>query len=72
MLKGDIIIIIKAVIKIMDRGLFCRPDTKTIYHIIHIIAALTTGAVSQTKIVNMKIPAIIKIVLKKTGKNLKI
>ena len=46
---------INAVNNIMDNGLFCLPQTKTKYHIIPIIEARITGAVSQTIMVNMTI-----------------
>ncbi|MDR1988493.1 MAG: hypothetical protein LBQ24_07415 [Candidatus Peribacteria bacterium] len=48
--------------------MLCLQETTAKYHIIHIIAALTTGAPNQTKIVNNKIMVDIKINLIKGGK----
>ena len=54
---------INPVNNIMDNGLPCLPQTRTKYHIIPIIEARITGAVSQTIMVNMTIKDRVQITL---------
>jgi hypothetical protein len=70
MLNGEKLSIIERVKMIIAKISHFLQEIKTKYHIIHIIEALTTGALNHTKMVNNIIIIEIKINLIYGGKNL--